>query len=141
MQKLTQAVNDILDEQFGCDNVISLATLDGSFPTVRRVNAYYENGAFYVITLASSDKMKQLARNASCAVCGEAFRAQGIGVSLGWVGAEENREIFSKLQAAFSEWLDNGQNDLYDKSCIILKIRLINGVIFSQGMQYDVDFT
>ena len=138
MQKLTPNLSGILDARFGGDNVIAFATLDGRFPTVRNVDAYYENGAFYIITNADSDKMKQLARNASCAVSGEGFRAQGIGISLGFVGAEENRELFAKLRRTFTEWPDNG---LPDRKTIILKVRLTNGVLFSEGKRYDIDFT
>ena len=141
MQKLTPEIEAILNERFGHDNLIPLATLDGGFPAVRNVNAYYENGAFYVITYASSNKMKQLVRNASCAVCGEWFAAQGIGVSLGWVKAPDNLELFDKLKRLFAGWIDNGHNDFDDKNCIILKIRLTNGTLFSHGTMYEIDFT
>ena len=141
MQKLTPEIEAILNERFGHDNLIPLATLDGGFPAVRNVNAYYENGAFYVITYASSNKMKQLVRNASCAVCGEWFAAQGIGVSLGWVKAPDNLELFDKLKRVFAGWIENGHNDFDDKNCIILKIRLTNGTLFSHGTKYEIDFT
>lgn len=141
MQKLTPEIEAILNERFGHDNLIPLATLDGGFPAVRNVNAYYENGAFYVITYASSNKMKQLVRNASCAVCGEWFAAQGIGVSLGWVKAPDNLELFDKLKRVFAGWIDNGHNDFDDKNCIILKIRLTNGTLFSHGTKYEINFT
>lgn len=141
MQKLTPEIEAILNERFRHDNLIPLATLDGGFPAVRNVNAYYENGAFYVITYASSNKMKQLVRNASCAVCGEWFAAQGIGVSLGWVKAPDNLELFDKLKRVFAGWIDNGHNDFDDKNCIILKIRLTNGTLFSHGTKYEIDFT
>lgn len=141
MQKLTPEIEAILNERFGHDNLIPLATLDGGFPAVRNVNAYYENGAFYVITYASSNKMKQLVRNASCAVCGEWFAAQGIGVSLGWVKAPDNLELCDKLKRVFAGWIDNGHNDFDDKNCIILKIRLTNGTLFSHGTKYEIDFT
>lgn len=48
----------IMNERFGKDNVIALATIDRDSPAVRNVNAYYENGAFYIITYALSDKMR-----------------------------------------------------------------------------------
>ena len=47
-------------ERFGKDTVIALATVEGGVPYVRSVNAYYENGAFYIITYALSNKMKQI---------------------------------------------------------------------------------
>lgn len=141
MQKPTKDIENILSARFGKDNLLPLATMDGCFPTVRNVNAYYENGAFYVITHAASDKMKQLSKNAACAVCGEWFSAQGIGVSLGFVGLPENSELFEKLKNVFSEWINNGHINVEDKNCIILKIRLTSCVLFSDNVKYEVDFT
>ena len=40
----------LLRERFGRDSVMALATMENGAPSVRNVNAYYENGAFYVIT-------------------------------------------------------------------------------------------
>ena len=52
MEKLNQTIEKIMTERFGKDNVISLATVENGAPSVRSVNAFYENGAFYVITYA-----------------------------------------------------------------------------------------
>jgi len=60
MEKLNAESTKIMNERFSKDNVIALATVDGDIPAVRYVNAYYENGAFYVITYALSNKMKQI---------------------------------------------------------------------------------
>lgn len=60
MQKLTEQTKKIMDGRFGKDNVISLATSAENVPYVRYVNAYYEDGVFYVITYALSNKMKQM---------------------------------------------------------------------------------
>ena len=38
---------EVMNERFGHDTLISLATIDGNNPAVRIVNSYYENGAFY----------------------------------------------------------------------------------------------
>lgn len=46
--------------RFGRDTLIVLATVDGDIPNVRTVNSYYENGGFYVITYAKSNKMQQI---------------------------------------------------------------------------------
>lgn len=70
-ETLCESVREILDARFGRDTLIALATVDGDAPSVRTVNGYYENGAFYIITHAKSNKMKQLARNPRVAVCGD----------------------------------------------------------------------
>ena len=37
---------EIMNERFGKDTLIALATVEGDVPAVRAVNAYYEDGAF-----------------------------------------------------------------------------------------------
>jgi len=67
----------IMDERFNRDTLIALATVDGEKPSVRTVNSYYENGAFYCVTYALSNKMKHIEENASVAICGDWFTAHG----------------------------------------------------------------
>lgn len=63
MVKLNQEAEKIMRERFGKDTVIALATIENGVPYVRNVNAYYENGAFYIITYALSNKIKQIENN------------------------------------------------------------------------------
>ena len=141
MQKLTEQTKKIMDERFGKDNVISLATSAENMPYVRYVNAYYENGAFYVITYALSNKMKQIEKNPAVAIAGDWFTATGKGVNLGWFGNTENKEMAEKLRKNFSEWIDNGHNNFVDENTVILCIQLEQGVLFSHGTRYEIDFT
>ena len=131
---------EILNERFGRDTLISLGTVNGYYPAVRHVNAYYENGAFYVITYALSDKMKQMRKNPNISICGEWFTARGKGEDLGYFGKPENREMAEKLRNAFASWIDNGHCDFEDENTIILKLTLEDGVLFSQGTRYAIDF-
>ena len=127
----------ILEERFGKDTVISLATVEDGVPYVRYVNAYYENGSFYIITYALSNKMKHIKSNPTVAIAGEWFTAQGKGISLGYFGKPENTEIAGKLRKAFSEWIDNGHNDFTDENTIILKVELTDAVLLSHGTRYE----
>jgi len=131
----------ILDEQFGHDTLISLATIDGNCPSVRTVSGFYEDGAFYTVTHALSNKMKQIEINPAVAVCGERFSAHGIGENLGYVRDEKNKEIMSKLRTVFAEWYDNGHVDETDPNTCLLRVRLTDGVLFSNGTKYEFDFT
>ncbi len=139
MEKYNNAIK-ILDERFGCDTLLSLATLDGSRPSVRIVNSYYEDGAFYVVTYTLSNKMKQITANPAVAVCGEWFTAHGTGENLGWVRDDKNAEMMSKLRTAFAEWYDNGHTNEEDPNTCLLRIRLTDGVLFSNGTKYELDF-
>lgn len=138
--KLNDEVKNILTERFGRDTLIALATESGGKPYVRTVNAYYEDGAFYIITHALSNKMRQLAQNPAAAIAGEWFTAHGRGVSLGHIEKEENRRIADRLKEAFSAWLNNGHVDMQDENTVLLCIRLETGTLFSHGTRYDIEF-
>ena len=71
MKKMSQEAKKIMMERFGKDTVIALATIEKEVPYVRYVNAYYENGAFYIITHALSNKMKHIENNSYIAIAGD----------------------------------------------------------------------
>lgn len=137
MRKFSQEMEQILVERFGKDTVIALATVKDGIPYVRSVNAYYENGAFYVITHALSNKMKQIQSNPIIAISGDWFTAHGKGVSLGYFGKQENDRIAQRLRQVFAEWIENGHNDFTDENTIILRIELTDGLLLSHGKRYE----
>lgn len=138
--KFPQEARDIMNERFHRDSLIALATTEGDTPRVRTVNSFYEDGAFYVITYALSNKMKQIEKNPKVAICGDWFTACGTGENLGHIQAEENREIAGKLRHAFASWYDNGHTNEADPNTCILCIHLREGVLFSHGTRYNISF-
>ena len=129
----------ILEEKFGNnkDNVLGLATIaleanaEGRpRPVVRDVDAFYEDGAFYVMTHGMSTKMLQIEKNneVAIAVNFEWFNASGIGENLGWVMKPENAELRAKLRKAFENWYEMANNES-DENCCILKIGMTDGII------------
>lgn len=142
----------LIEEKFGNgkDNVISLATIalepnpqGKPRPVVRSVDAYYEEGTFYVVTYAKSNKMKQIALNSevSIAGCFEMFTANGVGENLGWVLDPKNVEIRTKLRTAFAKWYDMANNEK-DENCCILAIHLTRGTLNINHWEklYHLDF-
>lgn len=77
----------------GKDNLIALATIALSpnavgnpRPAVRMVDAYYEDGVFYVSTDANKNKMLEIGKNNEISICGlDLFVAQGTAENLGWI--------------------------------------------------------
>lgn len=142
----------LLNEKFGNgkDNVISLSTIaletgekGEPIPVVRGLDAYYEEGVFYVTTNAKSNKMLQIAANpeVSVASCAEMFTASARGENLGWVLDPKNAELRKKLRAAFAAWYDMANNE-NDENCCILAIRLTKGILNVNHWEklYHMDF-
>ena len=134
----------------GKDNVIALSTVvmepnaDGMpSPCVRDVDAYYEDGVFYITTWAKSNKMLQIAQNreTAFAVCFEGIYGNGIGENLGRVLDPKNAELRVKLRRAFADWYDQA-NDEKDENCVILAIRITRARIMRDhgAVRYNLDF-
>lgn len=141
MEKLEKNIEKIIRERFGKDSLIALATVEEGIPYVRTVDAYYDNRAFYVLTYALSNKMMQIAKNPVVAISGEWFTAHGTGKNLGWFCKKENEQIANQMKTLFAEWINNGHNNFEDENTCILQIKLTDGVLFSNGTKYDIDFT
>lgn len=140
MEKPSPKAETILLKRFSKDSLISLGTSVENVPYVRTVDAFYNNDAFYVLTHALSGKMKQTEKNPIVAVSGEWFTAHGRGINLGWFGSDENKAIAEKMRIVFADWIDNGHSNLEDKNTVILRIELTKGVLFSDGIRYEIDF-
>ena len=130
-------MNEVMAERFSKDSMIALATIDGDTPHVRAVNAYYMDGAFYCVTYAESNKMKQIARNPVVGLCGEWFTGHGVAKSLGHVLLESNRVRMEILRPAFAAWYSLGHVNESDPNTILLEIRLTDGVLMKQGRRYS----
>jgi len=142
----------LLEETFGKgkDNIISLGTIaresnsDGKpRPVVRSVDAYYEEGVFYLVTHGKSNKALQISENQEVSVsgCMEMFTANGIGENLGWVLKPQNSEIRSKLRTCFANWYDVANNEK-DENCCIIAIHLTRGTLNINHWEklYHLDF-
>lgn len=142
----------LLEDKFGNgkDNIISLATIAREpgnnglpRPIVRAIDAYYEDGSFYAITNAKSNKMRQIELNPeiSIASASEMFTASGFGENLGWVLDPKNADIRQKLRTAFAAWYDMANNEK-DENCCFLAIRLTKGTLNINHWEklYHMDF-
>lgn len=85
-------------------------------------------------------KMKQIEKNPVVAISGEWFTAHGKGKNLGYFEKSENSQIAAKLRNAFAAWIDNGHNNFDDENTCILCVELTDGVLFSNGNCYNIDF-
>jgi general stress protein 26 len=132
---------NIMTERFAKDSLIAVATTDGDRLHNRIVDAYYENGAFYISTYALSNKVKQIEANPNVALCAiDWFSGHGKGKNLGWVLEPQNAEIRAKIRKEFV-WYDDVTNE-QDKNCCFLEIRLTDGMLIKDhhAIRYQIDF-
>lgn len=139
MLKMEQEAEAIMAQRFGKDTVLALATALGETPHVRSVNAYYENGAFYIVTDSRSQKMAQIQKNPRVAVAGEWFTGHGYAEDLGPFDRAENRDIANKLRQVFASWLMNGHTDPSAEETHILRVTLRDGLLLSHGTRYVLE--
>ena len=140
LYRFNEELDAILAERFGKDSLIALATVSDGLPHVRTVDAVYIDGSFYAVTYSLSGKMRQIAREPRVAIAGDWFTAHGIGEDLGHVLLHRNEGVMAVLRKAFSSWYDNGHTNELDPNTCLLKIRLTDGILFSNGVRYDIDF-
>ena len=139
MLKMEQEAEAIMAQRFGKDTVLALATALGETPHVRSVNAYYENGAFYIVTDSRSRKMAQIQKNPQVAVAGDWFTGHGYAEDLGPFDRAENRDIANKLRQVFASWLMNGHTDPSAEETHILRVTLRDGLLLSHGTRYVLE--
>lgn len=134
---MNKEFDNILNERFSKDSLISIATVDKcGVPWVRTVDAIYIDGAFYTITHNSTNKMKHIRNNPVAAICGEWFSGHGKAESLGYIRNEENKDLAYKLREAFASWYDNGHTNENDVNTIILKITVTDGIIYKDRKRF-----
>jgi len=140
-----------LQEKFGNqDALISLSTISLSandqgkpIPAARLVSVYYEDGCFYTVTYATTDKVKQIEANPEVAICYivENFTANGIAENLGWVCDEKNKVLMEKIRPIFAGWYDDANNDEDTNTCLV-RIRMTKGLWNDahKGIRNEIDF-
>lgn len=99
MLVMDREAETIMAERFGKDAVIALATVADGVPHVRYVDAYYQAGAFYIVTDSRSQKMAQIRQNPRVAVAGEWFTGHGHAEDLGPFG-QGGKQGYRKHAAA-----------------------------------------
>ncbi len=140
-QEELSSTEGMMRERFLYHPVIALATMEGQKQNVRNVCAYYEDGAFYIITYSISNKMKQIEQCPTVAVCGEWFTGHGTAENLGYIRDERNTEISARMHKAFASWYKSGYFNEDDPKTCILKINLTDGVLLDNGDRYELKFS
>lgn len=130
---------NVLEELFAIDYQFALATSNDNIPSVRFVDAFYNDCAFYIVTYAKSQKVKDIEKNPEISMCNKLYRFSGIARNTGHPLSEENHAIRQKLIRVFEPWYF-AHNDENDENMCYVKIELKQGFFYKEGTGYKVDF-
>ena len=130
---------NVLEELFAKDYQFALATSNDNIPSVRLVDAFYNSGAFYIVSYVKSQKVKDIEKNSEISMCNKLYRFSGNACNIGHPLSEGNYAIREKLINVFEPWyfVHNNEND--ENMCYV-KIELKQGFFYKDGTGYKVDF-
>lgn len=129
----------VMKDLFGRDYPIALATSKDNVPSLRVVDIYYEDGAFYVVTYRNSQKVQEILTNPSVALCNEFYRFTGKAYDIGHPLEDKNKALREKLMVVFEPWYFAHNNEGDENMCYV-RIDLETGFFHKDKVGYRVDF-
>lgn len=128
-----------MEELFAKDCTFSLATARDNVPSVRVVDAFFDDGAFYVVTWNESGKAHEIGDNPHVSLCSGLYRFICTAANIGHPLQPENAGIRAKLIEAFAPWYFR-HNDEGSGSMCYLKITPSQGFVYKDGIGWKVNF-
>jgi hypothetical protein len=139
MDNYFDEATNVMKELYGKDIAMPLATVNETKANIRVVNTYYNNNAFYIVTYALSNKIKEIQKYFNVALNHNLFVAHGIGENIGHPLNEQNKELREKLRNVFIAFYDKHVNE-EDKNTCILKILLNDALVFANDYKYKINY-
>ena len=140
MNHYEQAMKE-LNQLFGRDYQFAMATTGEDGPSIRFVDTYYTDGAFYIVTNRQSHKAKDTAADPRASLCGRKLhtftgRVENIGHPL----QAENEAIRARLIEVFAPWYFRHNNEENPDMCY-LRFTPETGFFQDGGKGWHVDFS
>lgn len=129
----------VLKDLFGKDCTFVLATAQENVPSTRAVDTYYEDGVFWIVTSALSNKVREIESNPNAALCNDFYNFMGKAYNVGHPLKEENREIRETLTKVFENWYFTYNNEDDEKMCYV-RFEPETGFFHKDGTGYEVNF-
>ncbi len=130
----------VMEELFCKDVQFSLATVKDSSPSIRVVDAYYDDGVFWIVTHKNSNKVREIEANPNAALCRGFHSFKGLAFNAGHPLKEENRMIREKLIKVFEAWYFR-HNDESDEGMCYVRFVPARGFFFKDSTGYRVSFS
>ncbi|MFT8349376.1 pyridoxamine 5'-phosphate oxidase family protein [Clostridium saccharoperbutylacetonicum] len=129
----------VIKELFARDYQFALATTNDNIPSVRFIDTFYDENAFYIVSYAKSQKIQEIEKNSEVSICNKLYRFSGNAYNIGHPLCEKNYVIREKLIKAFEPWYFDHNNEKDENMCYV-KIELKQGFFYKDGTGYKVDF-
>ncbi len=130
---------EVMVDLFQKDCQFALATAKDNVPSVRYIDTYYQDEAFYVVSYGLSQKVQEIISNSKVSLCHQLYRFRGNAYNIGHPLKEENLSIRGKLVEVFKPWYFAHNNEADENMCYV-KIELEEGFLFKDGTGYKVNF-
>lgn len=129
----------LVEKKYGEDCTMSLATCVENDVSVRVIDVFYKEKAFFFTTHTSSKKMKQIALNPNVAMCKDLFNMTGTAVKLGSPLLKKNSSIRDQVKKVFYKFYDRHVNENDSGTCIV-KIDCQWILFFDKDSKYIIDY-
>ena len=139
MTDFENAIN-VMTDLFSKDYQFALATCDNNIPSLRFVDTYFDGYAFYIVTYALSQKVRDIAGNSNVSLYSRRmYSFSGIADNIGHPLMPVNAQIRDTLTKAFEPWYFM-HNDESDSNMCYLKIQPATGFFHKDGTGYKINF-
>lgn len=124
----------VLEELFSRNREFVLATVRGGVPAQRVVDAFYDDGAFWFLTHAQSNKVEEIRCNSHVSLCREFHNFNGVARFVG-----EQPSVKRRLDKPHEPWYFI-PSDHRARSMCYIRVELSHAFFHKDGVGYKVDF-
>lgn len=139
MDNCFDRAREVMQDNFGHVVEMSLASCVDNNVTVRDVNAYYDDGKFYVLSKQGNSLMHDIAANPRVALCHGSHNVYGTAQSLGHPLEAKNAALRKKLKRQFSLNYDEYVTE-HNPEMRIVEITVTAAETFTRYHRYEIDF-
>ncbi len=139
MQEYYNRAMEVMNENFGHDVVMSLATMSDGNINVREVDCFYCDGKIYIMTHKNSKKIKDIAKCPKVALCRHVSTLYGTAKEIGHPLDEINTELRKVLKKEFSLFYKDNVME-HDPDTCIMEITLTKVETYTRYHRYMIDF-
>lgn len=130
---------EVLSQLFARDFTFVFATVQDNEPSQRVVDTFYDDGVFWIVTYALSNKVKELEKNPHVSLCNTFHIFKGTAYNQGHPLKVGNAAIRQKLVKVFEPWYFAHNNEDDEHMCYV-KVIPEAGFFHKDGTGYKVDF-